>query len=354
MAREIKNLLQTIDRANRVHHLIKKGDRIVIAASGGSDSAALLLALSKLKRKYSLTLVAAHLNHGLQGKRSDLFARRTQSVCAELGIPFYSKKIAIKKISKANGGSLEETGRAERYKFFVEVAAKTGSFKIATAHTLDDQTETVLLRMLRGSGLRGLCGIPFKRTEGKALVIRPLLLCRKNDLLKALKEGEIPYVEDPTNQKIVFTRNRVRKLLLPLLERSFNPSVKEALSGLGAACAHAQDFIERKAAVAFKACAVVKHRALSLDISRLRRLHPALRSEVFFHALRSIKGSLTRFTQSQIEDLQLIIASGKTKLHLDLPGVQVHKAGGVLRLTPGRNGAIIPSKLSKKSPVEGC
>ena len=349
MARHLKNLLQTIDRANKLHHLIKKGDRVVVAASGGPDSTALLLALSKLKRKYNLTLVAAHLNHGLQGKSGDRFVRQTRHTCEQLEIPFYSKRVSIKKISDADRKSIEETGRGERYKFFLEIVAKTKSSKIATAHTLDDQTETVLLRMLRGSGLRGLSGIPFKRPEGKATVIRPLLLSEKKDLLSVLKEAGLSFEEDPTNRKTIFTRNRVRKSLLPLLERSFNPSVKEALSGLGSACSQAQDFIEQKAAAAFKGCARIKRRVLSLSIPRLSRLHPALRNEVFFHALRAVKGNLTRFTQSQIEGLQSLLVSGSTELRLNLPGVQVRKTRGELRLTPAGNGAIIPSKLSKKT-----
>lgn len=344
----LKNILQTIDRANRIHALIRKGDRIVVAASGGPDSTALLLALSKLKRKYGLHLVAAHLNHGLQATRSDTFARQTRSACAKLGIPFYSKKISAGKLSKKYGKSVEETGRIERYKFFLEIAAKTRSPKIATAHTLDDQAETVLLRMLRGSGLRGLGGIPFKRKEGKATVIRPLLLCKKKDLQKALKESGIPFSQDPTNQNAVFTRNRVRKELLPFLERSFNPSVKEALSGLGSACSEAQDFIEQKAAKAFDRCATVKKRTLSLNIARLQHLHPALRSEALFHALRTVKGSLIRFTRSQIENLQAITVSGKGELFLNFPGVKIVKTGGALRLTPNGNGTIILSKLNKK------
>lgn len=330
-----------IDRANRVHHLIKKGDHIVIAASGGPDSAALLLAFSKLKRKYDLILAAAHLDHGLQGPRSDQFMRQAKRTCARMGIPFYSKKVDIAKLSGKSRRSVEEAGRVERYKFFMETAFKTGSSKIATAHTLDDQAETVLLRILRGSGLRGLCGIPFKRMEGKITVIRPLLLCKKSELLKALKEGGIPFVNDATNRDVIFTRNRVRKMLLPLLERSFNPSAKEALSGLGSACSDAQDFIERKASEAFKRCATAKRSSLCLDVHRLARLHPALRSEVLFRALRTVKGSLTRFTRSQIEDLQTMAVS-KAVLAMDLPGVRVRKTNEALRLTPSVNGAIIP------------
>ena len=339
----LKNILQTIDRANRVHHLIRTGDRIVVAVSGGPDSTALLYTLSKLKRKYNLNLIAAHLNHGLQAKRGDYFTQQAKNACADLEVPFYSKKISIKKISKRNGRSVEETGRIERYKFFLEIAAKTRSSKIATGHTLDDQAETVLFRILRGSGLRGLGGIPFKRKEGKATLIRPLLLCKKKDLLRALKKSGITFSQDLTNRDTIFTRNRLRKQLLPSLERSFNPSVKESLSGLGSACAEAQDYIEKRASAAFKKCTTAKKTSLSLDISHLKRLHPALRSEVLFLALRTVKGNLNRFTRSQIEDLQLIAGSDKPLLLLNLPGVRVCKTKQELRLTLAKNGTIIPA-----------
>ena len=321
----IRRLLEKVESARQTHALIQKGDCVVVALSGGPDSSALLLVLSMLRKKHNLRLAAAHLNHGLQGVRSQQFERRAEKTCALLEIPFYSKKVSIGSIAKKNGRGLEETGRIERYRFFSQVAKKVGACKIATAHTLDDQAETMLLRILRGSGLRGLSAIPFKRQDGHLTVIRPLLLCNKKELLAALKEARLAYVEDLSNRKDRFTRNRVRRRLLPFLEKSFNPRMKEALSGLQSACAEAQDFIERAASKEFKKCAGRSSNRLFLKITSLRKLHPAVRNEVLSQALTAVKGDLKRITHHHLKTLESFQVSSEANLKLCLPGVRVHK-----------------------------
>ncbi len=328
----LKNLLQKIDEANRDWRLIQKNDSVVAAISGGPDSAALLFALSKLCRKYSLRLSAAHLDHGLQGLRSRFFLDQAKKLSQKLEVPFYSKTVKVAVLAKKYKRSLEEMGRLERYRFFLEVAAKSRSNKIATAHTLDDQAETVLLRLVRGSGLRGLCGVASKRREGGVWIIRPLLLCQKKELLAALKENRISFSEDPTNRDDSFTRNRVRRRLLPLLESAFNPRIKEALSGLQSASWEAQDFIEKKASAAFKNCAVKKisRGKASLKLNALKRLHRAVRSEVFSQALFQVKGDLKRFTYRNLSGLEALLDSSEAGLKLHLPGVHVQKTDSTL------------------------
>lgn len=321
----LRQVLQKIKTADRAHEMIRVGDSIVVGLSGGSDSAALLLALSKLKRCCRLRLFAAHLNHGLQGARASRFEKRARQISSSLGIPFYSKKISVRSLAKKTGRSLEETGRDQRYRFFLEIAEKTGSSKIATAHTLDDQAETVLLRLMRGSGLRGLSAIPFKRREGRTTLIRPVLLCQKKELRNILKEAGIRSLEDPTNQEDFFTRNRVRRRLLPFLETSFNPRIKEALSGLQSACAEAQDFIEREAKKVFLKSGVRQRKYFSIRVALLKRLHPALRNEVLRLALRAAKGDLKRFTRRHFEDLNTLLRSPEAGLKLHLPGVRAAK-----------------------------
>ncbi len=322
-----KQILQKIAQANRGRGLLRKNDSILIALSGGADSTALLWALSKLKRKYRLRLAAAHLDHGLQEAQSLSFSKHAEDISKKFETPFYSKKVRVGTLAKKYKRSLEETGRIERYRFFLEVAAKTGCRKIATAHTLDDQAETLLLRLIRGSGLRGLSGIPYRRREGRAWLIRPLLLCRKKELLAALKENHISFCVDPTNRDDFFTRNRVRSRLLPLLERSFNPKIKESLSGLQAACSEAQDFIEKKAHTAFKNCLAKKisKQKISLRLDRLKPLHRAIQSEVFSLALMATKGDLKQFTHRHLADLESLLDSPESNLRLSLPKVRIHK-----------------------------
>jgi tRNA(Ile)-lysidine synthase len=192
---------------------------------------ALLHFLKRLQKKYSLKLYAAWLDHGLQTRRETEKCRRiVEAHCRALEIPLITKAVSVKASAKKYKLSLEEAGREERYRFFSQVAAKQRAQKIATAHTLDDQAETILLRMIRGAGPKGLAGIPAKRPHGRHTIIRPLIECEKKDILGFLKDAKLPYWTDPSNRNTRFTRNRVRHVLLPLLEKQFNPNIKRTLA----------------------------------------------------------------------------------------------------------------------------
>ncbi|PIU40449.1 MAG: tRNA lysidine(34) synthetase TilS [Candidatus Omnitrophica bacterium CG07_land_8_20_14_0_80_50_8] len=157
----VKKLLQQIEIANRRHQLFKKNDVLVVGVSAGPDSMALLWLIDKLKIKYAFKINVAHLNHGLLKKAGNEYLKLVKKTSQALKIPFYSKTIDLKTLAKKNKRSIEEMGRIERYSFFEDIAAKTRADKIVTAHTLDDQAETMLLRLIRGSGLKGLIGIPY-------------------------------------------------------------------------------------------------------------------------------------------------------------------------------------------------
>ena len=227
--------------------LFKKNDALVVGVSGGPDSIALLYLLEKLKKKYAFKINVAHLNHGLFKSESKKYFQLVKKTAAALGVPLYSKSIDLRNLAKKRRRSIEEMGRIERYSFFESIAAKTHSNKIVTAHTLDDQAETVLLRLLRGSGLKGLMGIPAKRSQGKYQVVRPLLSTEKKELLSFLKENKIQYLQDKTNTDTAFTRNRVRHRLIPLLVKSYNPQIKNSLANLRSMCEEIQE--DRKSVV---------------------------------------------------------------------------------------------------------
>ena len=302
----------------------------MVGLSAGPDSTALLFLLSVLRRKYDLKLSAAHLNHGLQKKDGKVYHRLARKIAIQLGIPFYSKTISLRALAKRHKRSLEEMGRLERYLFFKEVANKARADKIVTAHTLDEQAETVLLRMLRGSGLRGLLGIPWKRRDGQKIIIRPLLSTPKESLLIFLKENHIAYAQDKTNRDILFTRNRVRHRLLPLLEKEFNPKIKESLSSLQEVCSDIQGYLEMRSAQAYARCLSKKQSPtqIALSIARLKKLHPAIRREVLLIALLHKKGDLKRFGFTHIESLVEAVDSPQKNLTMHLPGpLSIHKTG---------------------------
>jgi tRNA(Ile)-lysidine synthase len=312
-----KKLIEQIELANRRHGLFSAKDSLVVGASGGPDSTALLFLLSKLKRKYDLKINAAHLNHGLLKKEARRYAVLAEKTARVLSVPFYSKTINLRALAKKNKHSLEDEGRIERYRFFESVARQTRSTKIVTAHTLDDQAETVILRILRGSGLRGLKAIAFKRPQGRHFqVIRPLLGAQKKDLLVFLEKSKIPYCLDPTNQSQDFTRNRVRHKLLPMMMRDFNPNIKQRLSSLGLVCGQAQDCLEQISQKAFTQC----RRKNYLRIDRLKKLHPAIAKEVIFQALIEKRGDLKRLAHDHIEAVWDLVKSKEKRLERQLPG----------------------------------
>jgi len=316
----LKKLLEQIEIANRRYGLLKKNDSIVVAVSGGPDSIALLTLLAKLRRKFALTLHAVYLDHGLQKEASKRFLGVARAATANLSLPFFTKTVSVRRLAHSQRRSLEEAGRIARYEFFKSVCQKTGASKIATAHTLDDQAETMLMRILRGSGLRGLGGIPFRRKEGAYEVIRPLLLCEKKDILSYLKENKISFCLDETNRDPAFTRNRVRHELLPLIQRRFNPQIKESLSALRTISEEAQAYLEQVSDRLFKKISKKNKRRVSLPLKSLSHLPGALRREVLLKALASTRGDLKRFTQTHVASTLELLSSGEYPLELHLPG----------------------------------
>ena len=330
----MRQLLEAIEKTNQRHHLFQKGDGVVIGLSGGPDSTALLLLLLSYQRKYGLRLFAAHLNHNLlpgEARQSELFSEK---LTGRLNVPFFRKKINLKKIAAKNKKTLEEMGRIERYRFFNTIAAKVGAQKIATAHTLDDQAETILMRTARGAGLKGLSGIPVKRNEGGFQVIRPLLNISKKDIVQFLKKSGEAFRSDSSNKKDIFTHNRVRNTLIPWMENHLNPQIKQSLSGLGKICEEAQNLTESLAKKALKNCLLKRSAAnVILDVSKLQRLHPAVRSEALFQALAMLKGDRLRFGAHHIEAIRAILESSENRLETHLPGaVTAVKEKGRLRI----------------------
>lgn len=325
----LRSLLQSMDAANRRYRLVDKNEGIVVALSGGPDSVALLTLLLKWRKKFSLRLAAAHVDHGLQAD-SKRFAAFCGRLCRELDIPLYSKRVEIGSLARRERRSLEEAGRLARYAFFRDVAKKTGCRKIATAHTEDDQVETILMRILRGSGLRGLAGVSPKRKEGSFEVIRPLIFCRKAELLAFLKENKVSYCTDKTNAARLYARNRVRHDLLPALE-TFNPGARQALLSLQAVAGESQDFLDRAAERAIKRCRAGRPGRPSLKVAALRRLHPAVMREIFLRAIAESKGDLKKITQEHVESLVCLAAAQAGPLEAHLPdGLTVRRKASEL------------------------
>jgi len=221
----------------RKHDLLRAGDRVGIAVSGGADSLALLRILLELRQEIGIVLSVVHLNHKLRGAESDTDEQFVRELAAGHGLEFVCESCEVKVYAAERKLSLETAARELRYEFFEKSLSTNSLNKIATAHTLDDQAETVLLKIARGAGTRGLAGIyPRRGVKHDALaqanhsIIRPLLGTRRAELEVYLMEVGQKWREDSSNRDLRHTRNRIRHGILPRLERHVNPSVRESLS----------------------------------------------------------------------------------------------------------------------------
>jgi len=211
---------QKVLRFIKENELLSSGEKILIALSGGPDSVFLLHFLNKFKKKFKIKLGAAHINHCLRGKDSERDELFCKVICNELSIPFYLLRKDIKSYSKRNKFSLEVAGRKIRYEFFEKVANDNKYHKVATAHNADDNTETVLLNLIKGTGLKGIAGIPVKRNN----IIRPILSLTKKEILNYLDKNQFEYRIDESNLSNDFERNYLRNEIIPLIQKNINPS----------------------------------------------------------------------------------------------------------------------------------
>lgn len=233
----IKKMLTTIEQ----HKMIKNGDKIVVGVSGGADSVALLRALDAVKTAYNLTLIVCHVNHKIRPGAAERDQKFVEDLCAELGVECHVKEANVEALAKEWDMSDEEAGRRVRYDFFNEIAGSNG--KIATAHNKNDNAETVMMRFMRGTGLHGLTGIPYRRGN----IIRPILDIARDEIEAYLAEINQTHITDETNLEPIYTRNKVRLNLIPYIQNEFNPNFIDTLANNIANYRDEDDFMTQQA-----------------------------------------------------------------------------------------------------------
>ena len=221
-------LFREILNINKKYNLIENNDIIVVGFSGGPDSVFLVEMLKKLKNFINFKIYLVHINHLLRGEDADSDEKFSIEYAKKNNLEIFIKRIPVKEIAKEIGKTLEEVGREERYKFFSEIYEKVRATKIATAHNKDDQIETFLFRLIRGTSLQGLEGIKIKNNN----VIRPISEIYKKDILEYLNKNEIQYKIDKTNFENEFTRNSIRLDLIPFIEERYNIKFKDKIFSL--------------------------------------------------------------------------------------------------------------------------
>ena len=230
-------ITSTVRRTVRTRALVSPGDHVLVACSGGPDSTTLLHVLHRLRNELGITLCVASIDHGLRAE-SVTEVEQVEAFVSTLGVPFYSTRLDL----TIEGASIQARARELRYRALQEIARSHGAARIAVGHTQDDQAETVLARMLRGAGVRGLGGIEARRSDG---VIRPLLDCRRSDVRAYAADRALPFVDDPSNHQRAFERVRLRHEVLPMLAAE-DPRVVEHLCALSDEAAELNAYLDAR------------------------------------------------------------------------------------------------------------
>lgn len=329
------NLIERVLKTIRNFGMLEPGDSVMVAVSGGPDSIFLTHALVQLKRKFGIKdLSVCNLDHGLRGKESKDDSLFVKKLAAELGLKFMHKKVHLNK-AVSKGLSTEEFAREIRYKFFREAARKIGANVIVTGHTLDDQAETILMRLIKGASLKGLVGISPVREDGRFKIIRPLIELGKSEIVQYLDSSGISYRIDATNIEPIYFRNIVRREIIPFLEK-YNPRLKRVLFNLAEHLREDFEFIaEEKTRVQRD---IVRRHGPVVEI-RLKDvvIQPrAIQKEILRDSLEEAGGEVKKLSFRHWKEVEALIKYGRKGNSVDLPG-SVRASRTASHLTFSRN-----------------
>jgi len=304
-------ILDKVSDTVKKYRLLAKGDRVVVGVSGGPDSVALLYLLNRLSKDLKLKLYIAHLDHMLRNNSLEdrEFVAR---LARKLKLPLTSAQINVKALASCRG-SIEEIARNARLGFFFKVAKKWKADKIALGHNFDDQAETVLMRILRGTGLYGLSAILPRRKIAGFEIIRPLLEIRRRDIENYLKQKKIKPLSDPSNSEDIYFRNKIRHELLPLLEKRYNRNIKEILANLALCAGCDYDYLN----------SLVQKKVLgsknNINLKKFANLALSLQRLVLRLYIQRLNGNTRRITFRHIREIEDLVSNRPVNSIVDLP-----------------------------------
>lgn len=292
--------------------LINEGDSVLVALSGGADSVALLYILHALSEKLNINISAAHVHHGIRGAEADNDALFCESLCKDMNIPFFKKCYDVPGYAKKMHISEETAGRKLRYEFFDEIMRKNGITLTATAHHMNDRVETIMMNLIRGTGLKGLIGIEYK--NGK--IIRPLLDLNKNEILDYCSSVMTEFCHDSTNDETFYRRNKIRLEIIPEIAK-LNPNFEECIIRESNIITDDNDFLDSSACEAYKKA--VTEKGIKCDV--LIDFHTAVKRRVVRLFMSSKMGGLTDISFSDTEAVLKLCSSCRT-------GTEIHIGNG--------------------------
>ncbi|AIQ61805.1 tRNA(Ile)-lysidine synthetase [Paenibacillus stellifer] len=313
-------LVDSVMDAAAEYKLWSAGDAIVVAVSGGPDSVALLHVLNEISRtRMPLSLICAHVNHGFRAE-SKMEAELVRDLAERLEVPFELAEFDIPAYMKESGLGPQEAARNKRYRFLIDTAHRHGAAAVALAHHADDQAETVLMHLLRGSGLSGLAGMRWKRTERKMELVRPLLRMNKASLVEACRERGFRYAEDASNAQVKYKRNAVRLEVLPFLAE-FNPSLSRSLTQLAEIAGAEDDYMEEAAARSFADIVRKERGKCTLESAGFAALPSALQRRLIKLILNYLSADTPEIDFPKVEAVRRGILQERTaSWRLDLGG----------------------------------
>lgn len=303
-------LEEKVQKTIKKYELIKNGDNLVIGVSGGPDSMALLNILINLKQSSNINfeICVAHINHMIR-KEADEETSYVEEFCKKNSIQCYVKKEKVEKFAKNNKIGTEEAGRKLRYEFFDEIAKKVNANKVATAHNANDNAETVLMNIIRGSSTAGLKGIEPIRDN---YYIRPLIEATRNEIEEYCNEEELNPKYDKTNKENIYTRNKIRNLLIPYIEKEFNPQIISSINRLSYLAASENNFLDKLVAQNYEKIKIEealgnKHlegkNTIILSLKEFNKLDLVIKNRLVLYTINRLLGTSQNVEKIHIEDI---------------------------------------------------
>lgn len=300
-------ILQTINKYN----LIQSGDSIVIGVSGGPDSICLLHILNELKQELNFKIYVAHINHMIR-KEADEETEYVKEFCKNIGVECFVKKINVVKIAKESKMGTEEAGRKIRYNFFEEVLKNTNSNKIATAHNNNDKVETIIMNILRGSGISGLKGLdPIRENK----FIKPLIEVSREEIETYCEENKLNPKIDKSNSENIYTRNKVRNTVIPYIKKEFNPNILKTINRLSEVATEEDDYLNKVTESTFNKICIEKqqyiethtshlppHTSIILDLKKFNNLELVIKRRLILYTINELLGTTEGIEKINIDD----------------------------------------------------